>query len=181
MPHPTWQFVRQGSELKRLERISAYAGWTIRTAEVSGAVYKNLYVNWLPRTQVAATVDKFHRRLRDRGLFVVYPSWHWRKGGVVIVEPGQVVIEAVQGAVVDLARHGRVDAQYIYRRGRLVSVVGERRVLSSRDLKHLLSAAGKLKGDSYYFEWGISTRGKFIIYRLRDLASEGRALLQKYG
>ncbi|MBI5466313.1 MAG: hypothetical protein HY974_03425 [Candidatus Kerfeldbacteria bacterium] len=100
LPHPTCQFVSLGRELKDLPRISAYAGWTIRTAEVRGAAYKNLYANWLPRRQVLATVDKFQRRLR---------------------------------------------------------------------------------GQSYYFEWAVSTRGKFIIYRLRDLASEGRALLAKYG
>ena len=181
LPHPTWQFVRQSSELKRLPRMSAYAGWTIRTAEVRGASYQNLYANWLPRRQVAARVDRFQRQLRGRGLFVVYPSWRWRKGGAVIVEPGQVVIEAVLGAVVDLARHGRLDTQYIYRRGRLVSVIGEPKVLSRLDLKRLLAAAKKLRGRSYYFEWAVSTRGKFIIYRLRDLASEGQALLAKYG
>lgn len=180
LPHPTWQFVRQGRELKNLERISAYAGWTIRTAEVRGAAYKNLYVNWLPRAQVAPMVDKFQRQLRGQGVFVLYPSWKWRKGGAVIVEPKQVMIEAVRGAIVDLARHGRVDVRYIYQRGKLVSVEGKRNFLNSRDLKHLLAAAKKLKSNSYYFEWAVSTQGKFIIYRLRDLASEGKALLAKY-
>jgi hypothetical protein len=181
LPHPTWQFVRYGRELKRLAKISAYAGWTIRTAEVRQAAYKNLYVNWLPRGQVSATVDKFQRQLNGRATFIVYPSWRWRKGGAVIVEAGQMVIEATRGAIVDLARQGKVQAQYIYKRRRLISAEGERDILTPRDLKHLLSAADKLKGDSYYFEWGVSTRGKFIIYRLRDLAAEAKALIAKYG
>ncbi len=181
LPHPDWQFVRQGSQLKRLARIPAYAGWTIRTAAVRGAAYQNLYVNWLARARVVAAVDKFQRRLRGRGIFVVYPSWRWRKGGAVLVEPDQMVIEAVKGAVVDLARHGRVDVRYVIRRGRVVTVDGQRRFLTIAELAEIKQPARLLPRGSYYLEWGVSTRGQFIFYRLTDLATEGRALLKKYG
>jgi len=181
LPHPTWQFVRQGSKLNDLARIPAYAGWTIRTAAVAGAAYQNLYVNWLARTKVAATVDKFQRKLRGRGIFVVYPSWRWRKGGAVLVEPHQLVIEAVKGAVVDLARHGRVDVRYVIKRGRVVTVDGQSQLISQTELAKIKQPAKLLPRGSYYLEWGVSTRGQFIFYRLTDLATEGRALLKKYG
>lgn len=180
LPHPAWQFVRKGSELSNINKISAYAGWTIRTAAVFRGKYKNLYVNWLTAKEVTTKIDKFQKELKGKGLFVVYPSWHWLKGGTMIKEPGRIIIEAIAGAVVDLARHGKVEADYFYSHGKLIIQHDDKNIISKKELNYLLRAARLLRSGSYYLEWAVSTKGKFIFYRLRDLASEAKDLVAKY-
>lgn len=179
LPHPDWQFVVKGQGLSDLKKISAYAGWTIRTVKVSSGQYQNIYDNWVPRNQVGKMVDKFQRKLSGRGLFVVYPSWRWQVGGTLLIEKNRQVVEAAKGAITDLARHGVNDVCYIFKKGQIDSINGQK-ILSKKILVNLQSAIKALSKGNYYLEWAVTTQGKFIFYRLNDLKSEARLLMNKY-
>ncbi len=180
LPHPEWQFVKYGKDLSNLKKISAYAGWTIRTMAVTGGQYKNIYANWLPRSQVIKKVDDFQKQLKGRGLFVVYPSWRWSVGGTLLIEKNQQTIEATKGSIVDLTRRGINECCYIFKKGKVESITGKK-MLTKKLLNNLRPAIVGLNRGNYYLEWAVSTQGKFIFYRLNDLKSEAKLLLSKYG
>lgn len=180
LPHPDWQFVRRGNELKNLNKASAPVGWTVRTVAVQGAPFKDIYVNRLIKSKVAVTVDQFQRKLRGRGWLAVYPSWNWCKCGTLLIETRQVVIEAVKGEINDLTRRGRVDSRYIFKKGKLVLAVGDKKLLTKKDLEQIKKPIKVLPRGSYYLEWVITTNHKFIFYYANGLAAEGRVLLDKY-
>lgn len=180
LPHPDWQFVRYGKELKNLDKISAPVGWTVRTVAVQGAPFKDIYANRLIKSEVALTVDKFERKLKGRGWLVVYPSWNWSKCGTLLIEPRQMVIEAVKGEIDDLTRRGRVDSQYIFKKGKLVSETGDKSLLTRKDLEQIKKPIKVLPGGSYYLEWAITTNHGFIFYYANGLAAESKILLAKY-
>ncbi len=180
LPHPEWEFVRSSKDLKRFTNIKDYVGWTIRTVEMKNGAWKNLYVNWLPKKQVPATVDKLQNKQKGDALFVTYPSWNWKKGGTILIEKDRVVIEAVKGAVVDLMRHGKVEVSYWYRKGTLTHTDGNTKLLTAVERKTILQAVKKIKKKDVILEWGITTQGKFIFYRIEDIREAGKLLLEKY-
>lgn len=178
LPHPIWQFIKSGDGLVNMEKIDSYAGWTIRTVKISKGLYKNLYVNWLPLKKVKKKVDEFQEQLKDRGLFVVYPSWRWQMGGTLLIEKDRQIVEAIKGEIVDLARHGINQSCYIFKKGRLIEVTGKR-LLDKKVLIQIKKAIKVLNKDTY-LEWAVTTQGKFIFYRMNDLRSEAKHLINKY-
>ncbi|USN53343.1 MAG: hypothetical protein H6760_04220 [Candidatus Nomurabacteria bacterium] len=180
LPHPEWQFVRSSKELRGIQNIDAYRGWTIRTVEVRGGPWKNLYANWVAPSKVAATVDRLQREHPHRALFVVYPSWKWKKGGTILLERDRVVIEATRGPIVNLMRYGKVTASYTYQKGKLTQSIGLKKFLSPAEKQRILLAC-RMPKKGLILEWGISTQGKFIFYRVEDIREAARLLLAKYG
>ncbi len=181
LPHPAWQFVRQGRELKNLSKLSASVGWSVRTVAVQGAPFKDIYANKLLKSRVALTVDKFQRQLGGRGWLAVYPSWHWHKCGTLLIESKQIVLEAVKGEINDLTRRGRVDSQYIFKKGQFVLVAGDKCLLTRKELEQIKKPTKVLPRGSYYLEWVITAGHKFMFYYANSLAAEGKILLAKYG
>lgn len=180
LPHPEWEFVRSSKDLKNFPNIKDYVGWTIRTVEVKNAPWKNLYVNWLSKSKVPAKVDELQKKQKGKALFVTYPSWKWRKGGTVLIEKDRVVIEVVKGAIVDLMRHGKVDASYFYQKGKLVDTTGNAKLLTPTERTKILQASKKIKKKDIILEWGITTQEKFIFYRIEDIHEAAKLLLKKY-
>ncbi|MDD5040003.1 MAG: hypothetical protein PHY34_02530 [Patescibacteria group bacterium] len=181
LPHPEWEFVRTSRDLEKFFGIKDYVGWTIRTVAVTKGAWKNVYTNWLPKNQVPSTIDKFQKQLGGRALFVVYPSWKWKRAGTLLIEKHRAVIETVKGAVVDLMRHGKVDAAYYYdAKLRLASTVGDRATLTPGQRTTVLQAVRKLALKNVILEWGITTQDKFIFYRIEGIREAGRLLLKKY-
>jgi hypothetical protein len=178
--HPEWEFVRSSKDLKKYFKIKDYCGWTVRTVKVTGASWENLYVNWLPKKQVPAKIDELQKKHKGKALFVIYPSWKWKKGGTVLIEKDRTVIEAAKGSIVDLMRYGKVDASYSYQRGKLVSSTGKKQLLTSTEQKKILLAEKKLKQREIILEWGITTQNKFIFYRIETLKDAARLLMEKY-
>ncbi|MFA6098888.1 MAG: hypothetical protein WCV50_05060 [Patescibacteria group bacterium] len=179
-PHPTWQFVSSSREIKNLARIKDYVGWTIRTVKVFNGPWMNHYANWVAKKDVPSVVDKLQKKHKNKALFVIYPSWKWKKAGTVLLEKNRTVIEARRGAIVDLMRHGQVEASYFYKRGKLTAVVGDRNVLTSAERKKVLQAERKITLKNVILEWGITTQGKFIFYRVEDIGEAARLLIKKY-
>ena len=179
LPHPEWEFVKSLKDLKKFPKIKDYVGWTIRTVEVRKGRWKNVYANWLPKKLVPAKINEFQKRLKGKATFVVYPSWKWKKGGTVLIEKDRLVIEAVNGAIVDLMRHGKVTARYVFQRGKLVSSDGKTSFLTSAEI-HKVVEAKKIKRSGILLEWGVTTQNKFIFYRVEDLREAARLLLKKY-
>jgi len=180
LPHPEWEFVRSSQDLKKFYDIEDYVGWTIRTVEVSNAPWKNVYANWVAKSDVPATVDALQKEQEGNAVFVVYPSWKWKKGGTVLIEGDQVIIEAVADAVVELMRHGRVDARYVFERGNLIRTDGDNGLLNESDLNHMRMAQKNISMDNIILEWGVTTQGTFIFYRIEDIHEAARLLLEKY-
>ena len=158
LPHPEWEFVRSSQDLKDFPNIKDYVGWTIRTVEVKNAPWKNLYVNWLSKKQVPAKIDALQKKHRGKALFVTYPSWKWQKGGTILIEKDRVVIEAVKGAIVDLMRHGKVDASYFYQKGKLIDTTGNSKLLTPAERITILQASKKIKKKYISQEWGITKK-----------------------
>ncbi|MFH1235367.1 MAG: hypothetical protein V1685_00310 [Parcubacteria group bacterium] len=190
LPHPEWEFVRTSKDLlprqgrlgyKRFPKIKDYVGWTIRTVDIINGPWENLYVNRLPKKQVPGKVDEFQKRLRGRALFVIYPSWKWKRAGTLLIEKDRVVIEAIRGAIVDLMRHGKVEGAYYFNTAlKLVSTVGDARVITLTERKKILQAVRKIRQKNVILEWGITTQNKFIFYRIEDIREAGKLLLKKY-
>ena len=180
LPHPEWEFVRSSQDLKNLSNVKDYVGWTIRTVEVKNALWKNLYVNWLSKKQVPSKVDELQKKQKGKALFVTYPSWKWRKGGTILIEKTRVVIEAKRGSIVDLMRHGKVEASYYYQKGELVDTIGNSTLLTPAERTEILQASKKIKKKDIILEWGITTQGKFIFYRIEDIHEAAKLLLKKY-
>lgn len=181
LPHPEWEFVKSSKELKKFYKIKDYVGWTIRTVSVANGPWKNLYVNWLAKKKVPAKIDEFQRQYKGKALFVVYPSWRWKKGGTILKEKGRTIIEAVKGEVVNLMRKGKINASYSYVGNRLREFTGQKSFLSHKELKKIRLAAGQLKMQGVILEWAISSQNKFIIYRLEKIQEAAKLLLNKYG
>ncbi|MBU1038911.1 hypothetical protein KKC17_01600 [Patescibacteria group bacterium] len=184
LPHPIWRFVSVKEDLRDLSKISAYAGWTIRTIKVSKGVYKNYYANWLNIISLNKSLVAFQRKLKGQGLFIIYPSWRWRKGGTLLVDEQGATVEAVKGEIVALARQGQVMARYYCKKNKKLKLVYGKNILNSQEKKYLNKAIASvelLPNQGYYGEWAVSTKGKFMFYRLNDLVSEGQYLLKKYG
>ncbi|MBU0613405.1 hypothetical protein KKB10_05350, partial [Patescibacteria group bacterium] len=160
--------------------IRDYCGWTIRTVKVVGAPWKNLYVNWLPKRQVPAKINELQKKLKGKALFVIYPSWKWKKGGTVLIERNRTVIESARGSIVDLMRYGKVDASYFYEQGKLISSSGKKKLLSPAERKKILQAERKIKEKEIILEWGITTQNKFIFYRIETLKDAAKLLIKKY-
>jgi len=180
LPHPEWEFVRNSKDLKKFPKIKDYAGWTIRTVEVKNGPWKNLYANWLPKKKVLPRIDELQKEQRGRALFVVYPSWKWKKGGTILIEKDRVVTEAVKGQIEDLMRRGRVDASYFYRKGRLMHATGNKSFLTASEKRKILQASRKLKLKDVILEWGVTTQDKFIFYRIENIREAAKLLLEKY-
>ncbi|MFC1687153.1 hypothetical protein ACFL0L_01055 [Patescibacteria group bacterium] len=180
LPHPEWEFVRGSKDLKKFPKIKDYVGWTIRTIDIKGGKWRNLYVNWLPKKQVPEKIDEFKKKLKGRATFIVYPSWKWKKGGTILIEKDRIVIEVVKGAIVDLMRHGKIDASYFYEHGKLISYTGDKKVLTPAERKKVLLAPKKLSQKDVILEWGITTQNKFIFYRIENIREAAKLLLKKY-
>ena len=181
LPHPEWEFVKNSKALKKFYKIKDYVGWTIRTVAVEKGPWRNLYVNWLPKKQVLGKIDEFKRQQKGKALFVVYPSWQWKKGGTILKEKGRTIIEAVKGEIVNLMRKGKINASYIYNCNHLDSFTGQKNFLSFMELRKIQQAASKLNTDRVILEWAISTQNKFIIYRLEKIQEAAKLLMKKYG
>jgi len=180
LPHPEWEFVESSKDLNKYYNIRDYCGWTIRTVKVVGAPWKNLYVNWLPKRQVPAKINELQKKLKGKALFVIYPSWKWKKGGTVLIERNRTVIESARGSIVDLMRYGKVDASYFYEQGKLISSSGKKKLLSPAERKKILQAERKIKEKEIILEWGITTQNKFIFYRIETLKDAAKLLIKKY-
>ena len=180
LPHPEWEFVETSQDLKRFPEIKDYVGWTIRTVHIKNGSWKNLYVNWLPKKQVPQKIDTLQKQHQNSAIFVVYPSWKWKRGGTLLVENNRVIIETVKGPVVELMRHGRVDAHYHYQRGRLVDSQGPRNFLTVTDRKKILEATRRIKEKDIILEWAITTQNRFIFYRIEKIKDAGKLLKIKY-
>ncbi|MBU0598133.1 hypothetical protein KKF61_04010 [Patescibacteria group bacterium] len=179
LPHPTWQFVSSAKEIKNLARIKDYVGWTIRTVKVNGP-WVNHYANCVVKKDVPTTVDKLQVRHKNKALFVIYPSWKWKKGGTVLIEKNRVIIEARRGAIEDLMRYGNVEVSYIFQQGKLLHTAGDEKLLTHSELRKILKAQKKLSMKNVILEWGITTQGKFIFYRIEDIKEAARLLIKKY-
>ncbi len=179
LPHPEWEFVKSSKDLDKFYKIKDYVGWTIRTVDIKGAEWNNLYINWLIKDKVPAQIDKFQNQQKGKTVFVVYPSWKWKKGGTILIEKNSEIIEAVEGEIVNLMRHGKIDASYYYKNKKLFQVIGEKKFLTSRERRKILLAR-KMNKKNIILEWGITTRGKFIFYRIEDIREAGKLLLEKY-
>ncbi|MFA6271656.1 MAG: hypothetical protein WC693_00915 [Patescibacteria group bacterium] len=180
LPHPEWEFVSSSKDLKKYFKIKDYCGWTVRTARLIGAPWKNLYVNWLPKKQVPAKIDELQKMHKGKALFVIYPSWNWKKSGTILIEKNRTVIEAAKGSIIDLMRYGKVDASYFYQHGKLVGSNGKEQLLSPTERRKILQAEKKIKQKEIILEWGITTQNKFIFYRIETLKEAARLLIQKY-
>lgn len=180
LPHPEWEFVHSSKDLKKFPKTKDYVGWTIRTIDIKGGKWQNMYVNWLPKKQVPKKIDEFQKKLHGKATFIIYPSWKWRIGGTVIIEKKRVVIESVCGAIVNLMRHGKVDASYFYERGKLVSYTGNKQLLSAAERRKILQASSKLSSKNIMLEWAITTRNTFIFYRIENIKEAAKLLLKKY-
>ncbi|MBU0613379.1 hypothetical protein KKB10_05220 [Patescibacteria group bacterium] len=113
-------------------------------------------------------------------MFVIYPSWKWKKGGTVLIERNRTVIESANGSIVDLMRYGKVDASYFYEQGKLISSSGKKKLLSSDERKKILQAERRIKQKEIILEWGITTQNKFIFYRIETLKDAAKLLIKKY-
>ncbi len=180
LPHPEWQFVRTSKDIKNLNKVKDYCGWTIRTAKVDGAPWQNLYVNWLPKKKVSVKVDELQAQHPGRAMFVIYPSWEWKKGGTILVEKERVVIKATRGEIVNLMRYGKISASYVFQKGKLVEVNGDKNFLSVSEIKKVIQAQERIKKKNVILEWGITTQNKFIFYRIEDLKEAAKLLIEKY-
>lgn len=180
LPHPEWEFVETSKDLKKYFKIKDYCGWTIRTVKVTGAPWNNLYVNWLPKKQVPEKIDELQKEHKGKAVFVIYPSWKWKKSGTLLIEKDRTVIEAAKGPIVDLMRHGKLDASCIYKNGKLLESNGNKKLLTSEERKKVLHAGKKLKQKEIILEWGITTQNKFIFYRIETLKDAARLLMEKY-
>lgn len=178
LPHPEWEFVRSSKDLKNFYKVKDYVGWTIRTVNVKNAKWKNLYVNWLAKSKVPAKVDELQKKQRGKAMFVVYPSWKWKVGGTILLEPNREVIEGVRGGVVDLMRYGKVDASITYKNKKIVAKTGNQNLFA--DNKRQILLARKIRRSNIILEWGITTQNKFIFYRIEDIKEAGKLLLEKY-
>lgn len=180
LPHPEWEFVRSSHDLKKFYDTEDYVGWTIRTVEVENAPWKNVYANWVAKIDIPAKVDELQKEQKGNAVFVVYPSWKWNKGGTVLIEGDQVIIEAVADAVVELMRHGRVDVRYVFEGNELKQVDGNKDLLNDIDIQNILMAKKHISVDNIILEWGVTTQNKFIFYRIEDIREAARLLLEKY-
>ncbi|MFH1366573.1 MAG: hypothetical protein ABIH38_01110 [Patescibacteria group bacterium] len=181
LPHPEWEFVRTLKGLKKFYSVKDYVGWTIRTVAVEKGSWRNLYVNWLPKKQVPAKVDELQRKQKGKALFVVYPSWRWKKGGTILKEKGRTIIEAVKGEIVNLMRKGKINSSYVYNGNRLREFSGQKNFLGQTELRKIREAAGQIKMKGVILEWAITTQNKFTIYRLEKIREASKLLLKKYG
>ncbi len=183
LPHPLWRFVKKTTDLSGLNKVPAYAGWTIRTVGVLGQDYKNYYANWLPLKNLPAVLTDFQKELKNKGLFIIYPSWRWRKGGTLLVDKKEFIVEATKGQIVNLARHGRVQARYIGKVNKNLRLVYGQDIINQSERNQLKQAAAAIAGlpaGEYYGEWAVATNGRFMFYRFNDLKSEAEHLLKKY-
>jgi hypothetical protein len=179
LPHPEWEFVFTSKDLDNFYQTEDYVGWTIRTVEIIDGPWINLYANWLEKKDVPAKVDELQNQHENKALFVVYPSWKWKKGGTILIEPDRTVIESVDGPIVDLMRHGKVTASYFFENDKLVDTTGDKNFLTEQEIKIILQAQN-IPMKNIILEWGITTEGKFIFYRIEDLAEAARLLIEKY-
>jgi len=179
LPHPRWEFVKDSQDLKKFYKIKDYVGWTIRTVEIKNGKWKNLYVNWLAKNKVPEKLDELAGKQKGRALFVVYPSWKWKKGGTVLIEKQRTVIEAVKGEIEKLMRKGILDASYYFKNNKLVNFTEEKDFLSPKIRKSLLKA-NKIKKNNIILEWALTTQNKLIFYRAENIKKAGQLLLEKY-
>lgn len=180
LPHPEWEFVRSSKDLINFLKIKDYCGWTIRTVEVKNGPWKNLYVNWLPRKQVPTKIDELQKKQNSRALFVIYPSWRWKKAGGILIEKNRVIIEAKKGSIADLMRYGKVGARYVYQKEKLISVDGDRKLLKPVERRKILQAPKRIKMQNIILEWAITSQNKFIFYRIEKIKEAAKLLLEKY-
>ncbi|MFZ5391012.1 MAG: hypothetical protein ACOZAJ_01930, partial [Patescibacteria group bacterium] len=155
LPHPDWRFVTDKKDLEGLSKVLAYAGWTIRTIKVLKGNYKNYYANWLSLKRLSSTLVDFQKKLKHKGLFIVYPSWRWRKGGTLLVDKQGFIVEATKGQIADLARHGQVQARYTGQLGKNLRLRYGQNIISRLERKHLNQAAAVIAGlpmGEYYGE-----------------------------
>jgi len=179
LPHPEWEFVMTSADLKHFYHIRDYVGWTIRTVEIRQGKWRNLYLNWIPKREVPDRLDELQHTQQGKALFVVYPSWKWRKGGTLLLEKNREIIEVVRGGVEKLMREGKIDASYIYQKGIISERIGNSLILTPSDRKSILTAR-KVKRKGLIFEWVITTQGKFIFYRVEDISEAAKLLIIKY-
>ncbi|MFA6908423.1 MAG: hypothetical protein WC289_00885 [Patescibacteria group bacterium] len=181
LPHPIWEFVRSAAKLETYKKTKAYAGWTVRTVELKGKPWKSMYVNHITASQVPGAVRRIQQRQGGGAIIAVYPSWYWRRGGTMLVEKNRIVVETVRGHISELVRMGAVDGRFEYMGGKWSQIAGRKNVLSVSQQRQLKQAAKKITMRNILLEWSFSTQNKLIFYRLDDMKTVGKLLLQKYG
>lgn len=180
LPHPTWEFVRKSAELKKYKRTKAYVGWTVRTVELKGRPWRSMFVNHINKTEVPTAVDCIQKKQGGGAIIAVYPSWHWRRGGTILIEKPRILVEVTRGHLSNLVRQGRLDVAYQFQSDRLVLTQGDPRLLSINQRQALARAIKQIKQDNIVLEWSISTQNKLIFFRLDKIKMLSKLLLEKY-
>ncbi|MFA4873527.1 MAG: hypothetical protein WC659_06410 [Patescibacteria group bacterium] len=181
LPHPEWQFVRYSAELK-IGHIRDYVGWTIRTAALidSKKKWTNVFVNWVSKRDVPVKLDELQSQQRGEAIFVVYPSWKWKKAGAVMSEGMRVTVEGVNGSIGDLSRKGRMHAQFVYHRHQLNHTHGDQTFFTPSEKKIIQSACERFAGKDIIAEFAVTTRNKLVFYRLERVEEAVKLLIKKY-
>ena len=181
LPHPEWQFVRYSEELK-IGRMRDYVGWTIRTVALikSKKKWKNVFVNWIPKREVPARLDALQKQQEGEAIFVVYPSWTWKKAGAIMSEGMRVTIEGVYGSINDLSRKGKVHSQFLYHRHELQHKYGDQSFFAPEEKRVMRHACAQLMGKDLIAEFAVTTKNKLIFFRLEQLHEAARLLIEKY-
>jgi len=182
LPHPEWQFVKCSDELN-IDKIQDYVGWTIRTVAFEDPLkkWKNVFDNWVPKRKVGAIVDDFQSQLDCDAIFVVYPSWKWRKAGAILSEGTRMTLEGVYGTINDLSRRGIVDARFSYRYHVMELTHGDKQFFTHSERDIAAHACRQIMGKNLIVEFAITSQNKFIFFRLEKIEEAAKLLMEKYG
>ncbi|UZE93911.1 MAG: hypothetical protein IB618_04090 [Candidatus Pacearchaeota archaeon] len=176
LPHGDWQIIKKASELNLNKKTKH--GWCIRSClppEIKKDELALPFAAYVKTEEVSKIIEKFQKKFRGKGIFVVYPAWKFEKSGNLMLLENSIIIEAVEGFVRDLADGKKVDVYYKYPKydDKIyicdVEVKGNRDLLSSLEITNLLDHARKIPYKNVVLEWSYDTDNNFYFHDIIEI------------
>ncbi len=177
LPHAKWQIVRNASELKPLDEKEAPLGWIVRSCLVDGGYEINLpYRISLSKEEVSKTIEEFQKKLKGKGVFVIWKVWDFVKSGSVLLLPKELILEGVKGYVEPLTDGKRCDLTLRYTRDakskpdyRHNFYKGNINLLNFHERKKILDCTYNLPLFNHCLEWSFNTWGEFYFHDIMEI------------
>lgn len=168
LPHPDWKFADVSSNVDNLLKGKTKHGWTIRSCSATeGLEIKLPFANNVPKKKVKKVISRFAKKLPSGAIFVIYPSWVFKKSGTCYFTASHIIIEAIAGPIAYLT-DGKITPRLHLVLDRLnygiKETTGEKDFLIPEELRALRHNCKKISEDNLVLEWAITSEDRLYYF-----------------
>jgi len=168
LPVPDFEVVKNPDEIRWTDKKNEYCGWVIRgSADKERGFSMNCYALYVPKNEVKKKLDELIKKYGNKEVsYIIYAAWKMKKGGNLMILKDKIILEAVNG-IFEPNKTPELHMVFMKRENGLPvlqKVVGNKDLLSHKELLEVLELYRKAKINNVVFEWSFNDRGKFGVW-----------------